>query len=90
MAFVDNSWILAGLTSTGVGCARAGYPGLYTRVSTFVSFINSIINSSELEIMTVAQNTTQSVFRNSNGNIRNKSILILIFCFSIFDFVNHF
>ncbi len=46
MAFVNNTWILAGLTSFGYGCAEAGYPGVYTRVSSFISFINTNINSS--------------------------------------------
>ena len=41
MAFVNNVWMLAGVTSYGNGCARAGYPGVYTRVSAFVPFINS-------------------------------------------------
>jgi secreted trypsin-like serine protease len=40
MAFVNNRWVLAGLTSSGYGCAEAGYPGVYTRVSYFISFIN--------------------------------------------------
>jgi trypsin len=34
---------LAGLTSFGIGCARAGLPGIYTEVSFFNSFILSTI-----------------------------------------------
>lgn len=43
MAFVNNRWVLAGVTSNGYGCARKGYPGLYTRVSHYVPFIDRVM-----------------------------------------------
>ncbi len=60
MAFVNNTWILAGLTSFGYGCAEAGYPGVYTRVSSFISFINTNINSSVTDTTMISQTTSTS------------------------------
>ncbi|GGT65153.1 trypsin [Streptomyces lateritius] len=39
----DNAgaWIQVGIVSWGEGCARPGYPGVYTEVSTFASAIKS-------------------------------------------------
>ena len=67
MAFVNNRWMLAGLTSSGLGCARAGYPGVYTRVSSFIPFIVSSMNASiDLQPTTLltTQTTTQSTSLN--------------------------
>lgn len=37
----NNAWIQVGIVSWGEGCARAGYPGVYTEVSTFASAIKA-------------------------------------------------
>lgn len=37
----QGGYALVGITSFGVGCAVAGYPGIYTRVSNFLDYIET-------------------------------------------------
>ena len=48
MAFVNNRWVLAGITSIGPGCARRGFLGIYTRVASFVPFITATVKSASV------------------------------------------
>lgn len=42
---INQTWDLAGITSYGHGCARMRNPGVYTRVSVFVDWIERHSNS---------------------------------------------
>ncbi|CAF4331042.1 unnamed protein product, partial [Adineta steineri] len=68
MMFNSNKqWVLVGLTSNGLGCAEAAYSGIYTRVATFVSWINTNTNSSGLS--GIGSNSTIVITPTSLNNV---------------------
>lgn len=66
MSFYHGRWILSGLTSSGFGCAFSGYTGLYTRLSAFITFIETYINTSQLQPADIGNYTDISVTNNNN------------------------
>ena len=43
--YYNHEWMLVGVISTGYGCARSDYPGIYTRVSEFTPWIIQTIDN---------------------------------------------
>lgn len=52
MAFINGLWQLQGLTSYGQGCAQPGFPGIYTRVSAYISWIQNITGNTTVTTTT--------------------------------------
>jgi secreted trypsin-like serine protease len=56
-------YVVVGITSYGVGCASAGYPGIYTRISYFYNWIMANVKYNNnylttLKILTTTEKTT--------------------------------
>ncbi|KAH1005355.1 hypothetical protein HUJ04_006356 [Dendroctonus ponderosae] len=49
-AMADGRWILAGITSFGSGCAKPGFPDVYTRLSYYLPWIKMKMKSNRSEL----------------------------------------
>ena len=51
-----KSWTLVGLVSNGVRCAEPNLPGIYTRITRYLPWIEQVINTANREHSTMHAN----------------------------------
>ncbi len=88
----SNQWVLVGLTSNGIGCARAADSGVYTRVAAFQDWINTNTNGAvtvfPASITTPVSATAQQAFSNATfPTITSYAKTVKTSIFTVFLFV---
>lgn len=53
-----DRWVQGGIVSFGEGCAKPDFPGVYTRVSQYKSWINNQISSNQPGFVTFTSDGT--------------------------------
>lgn len=85
----SKQWLLAGVTSYGIGCGRPTSAGVYTRVAFYLDWIRSTTGSSftgaissdtsEIIPLTVTGNTTRSGVTTSTSGTTHLSLTFPFF-----------
>ena len=63
----DNGWLLIGATSWGYGCADGNYPGVWAKVSHFLTWISSYTGDSGNDNNDVSTGCGDDEFTCNNG-----------------------
>lgn len=75
----NSQWVQAGVVSFGTGCGLRGFPGVYTRVSNYNSWINSQISSNQPGVVLVNATSTSGGSRLVSLSVAVLSFLPLLF-----------
>ncbi len=76
VAVAEGGPRLVGVVSSGNGCARAAYPGLYTRISSVASWINRVALPT-VSVKGCATGTCRIKHRAVSGKAKNKVRLVV-------------
>jgi secreted trypsin-like serine protease len=71
----QRQWVLAGITSYGIGCGLPDYAGVYTRISMYHSWLGPIVTDRYLQ---VSVNVTSSDLTDSARSILSSYWLIVL------------
>ena len=73
----DNGWLLIGATSWGYGCADGNYPGVWAKVSNFLTWISSYTGDSGDDNGDVDPGRCRIVFRNQDHSESDRGIILV-------------
>ncbi|CAF1477615.1 unnamed protein product, partial [Rotaria magnacalcarata] len=79
MFTTSNQWVLVGLTSYGIGCARAAYPGVYTRVAYYQDWIRTTTSGAYTNATSSVSANIDPYSSNSNSNSTSSNASIKFF-----------
>ncbi len=73
VANTGGGWKLAGITSFGIGCARANTYGIYTRVSSYLDWIRSFVRFTHITSLTPAAGRVGTVVAVQGSGLQEAS-----------------
>lgn len=87
MLFTNGRWEIVGITSYGSGCGLPDYPGVYTRITSYRSWISCFVLNDTSCIRTVAS-IPNLVSSRATSIVRERIIFVVNFLMLTLRFLN--